>query len=387
MDTGYSIWRRGCHTLLCVVLILQFVACSEEMHDKYTAAPEIEDEYIDQLDALIVEMQDLKQNSEYGERKGQYPVESSAILTDAIDAANRAVLLVKYQKPAPSESEKKRYVDNVEAAIGKFKDSIRTEDAETTPAELFVDGKGGNSFIDFGRSEEYVKFGEQGKQSFTVEFQVKVTERGRWDNCLFLCAYMSDSNWRNGWMMYWRKSDDGIYRTTWGGLNTVNGDRDLWEPNFKISDDLNQWQHFVAVYSDEGLDGNSTLRAKLYLNGELMKEETVSPVTRVYQSGHYADHSKPMTAFGRYMRASDDLFEEGFSGYMKNIRIWKSAKSADYVRESYEGTVEVTGKEADLAAGWDFTSKPSGSDNEIIDLTGRHTAKIIGTYKWVRIVE
>ena len=50
---------------------------------------------------------------------------------------------------------------------------------------------------------------------------------------------------------------------------------------FQISDDLNKWQHFVAVYSDEGLDGNSTLRAKLYLNGELKKEETVSPTTRV----------------------------------------------------------------------------------------------------------
>ena len=61
-----------------------------------------------------------------------------------------------------------------------------------------------------------------------------------------------------------------------------------------------------------------------------------------------------MTAFGRYMRVSDDLYEEGFSGYMKKIRIWKTAKGADY---------------------------------EIIDLTGRHTAKIIGTYKWERILE
>ena len=198
---------------------------------------------------------------------------------------------------------------------------------------------------------------------------------------------MSDSSWRNGWMMYWRKDDNGVYRTTWGGLNTTNGDRDLWEPKFQISDDLNKWQHFVAVYSDEGLDGNSTLRAKLYLNGELKKEETVSPTTRVYQSGHYSDYSKPMTAFGRYMRVSDDLYEEGFSGYMKKIRIWKSAKDNEYVQNSYNGTAEVTGKEADLAAAWDFMTKPSGSGNEVIDLTGRHTAKIIGTYEWQRIVE
>ena len=42
------------------------------------------------------------------------------------------------------------------ASIEQFKSTIRTEDAETTPAELFVDGRGdGGSYIDFGRSEEY----------------------------------------------------------------------------------------------------------------------------------------------------------------------------------------------------------------------------------------
>ena len=73
--------------------------------------------------------------------------------------------------------------------------------------------------------------------------------------------------------------------------------------------------------------------------------------------------------------------------YMKKIRIWKSAKDNEYVQNSYNGTAEVTGKEADLAAAWDFMTKPSGSGNEVIDLTGRHTAKIIGTYEWQRIVE
>lgn len=373
------------HFALCIMLLLQWTACSEETHDSYTAAPEKNDAYIARLDALIVEMKDLQQGSEYGEKAGQYPTESRAILTDAIDDANRAVLLVKYQNPEPSEAEKQRYMENAEAAIRKFKATVRTEDAETVPAELFVDGKGNNSYIDFGRSEEYVVFGEQGRQSFTVELWVKVTERGGNDNCLFLSSYMSNDNWRNGWMMYWRKDDGGIYRTTWGGIN-ANGDKDLWEPRFAAPKD-GVWQHFVAVYSDEGLDGNPELRCKLYLNGELKHNETVAPVSRVYNSRNYDDYSKPMTAFGRFMRTSDDLYEEGFSGYMKKIRIWKTAKSADYVKASYEGSATVTGKETDLAAGWDFTTKPSGADNEIIDLTGRHTAKIVGTYKWERIVE
>ena len=141
MNTKYSNWKMW-YYVLCMVLTLQLAACSEETHDEYTAAPEIEDTYIDQLDALIAEMTDLQQNSDYGDKKGQYPTESRAILTDAIDDANRAVLLIKYQQPSPSESEKQRYVAEAKASIEQFKSTIRTEDAETTPAELFVDGRG-----------------------------------------------------------------------------------------------------------------------------------------------------------------------------------------------------------------------------------------------------
>ena len=96
MNTKYSNWKMW-YYVLCMVLTLQLAACSEETHDEYTAAPEIEDTYIDQLDALIAEMTDLQQNSDYGDKKGQYPTESRAILTDAIDDANRAVLLIKYK--------------------------------------------------------------------------------------------------------------------------------------------------------------------------------------------------------------------------------------------------------------------------------------------------
>ena len=141
-----------------------------------------------------------------------------------------------------------------------------------------------------------------------------------------------------------------------------------------------------CLCSDNGLPGSPVLRAKLYVNGEVKTTEG-SVGSRFYNSSNYANYNAPMTAFGRYMRTSDNLFEEGFAGYMKKIRIWKSAKDNEYVQNSYNGTAEVTGKEADLAAAWDFMTKPSGSGNEVIDLTGRHTAKIIGTYEWQRIVE
>lgn len=385
MNTKYSIWKMWCYAL-CMIFTLQLAACSEEGHDKYTAAVAIDDPYIDQLDACITKITDLQKSADYGERKGQYPVESRAILTDAISNANRNVLLIKYQNPAPSDSEKQRYVADADASIEKFKASIRTEDAETIPAELFVDGRGvgASSYIDFGRSEDYVKFGEQNNQSFTIEFWVKVTQPGGKDQNVFLSTYMSNDNdkWRNGWMMYWRNADGGIYRSTWGETN--NG---ICEPVVKPAPKDGEWCHFVFAYSDKGLPDNPGLRAKLYVNGvESATEGSVG--NRFYTANDFANNNKPMTAFGRYMRTGDDnLFEEGFAGYMKNIRIWKSAKNDAYVQDSYKGTAEVTGKEADLVAAWNFTSKPSGSTSEVLDLTGRHTAKIIGTYKWERIAE
>lgn len=54
--------------------------------------------------------------------------------------------------------------------------------------------------------------------------------------------------------------------------------------------------------------------------------------SRFYNSSNYANYNAPMTAFGRYMRTSDNLFEEGFAGYMKKIRIWKSARMTNIFR-------------------------------------------------------
>ena len=47
MNTKYSNWKMW-YYVLCMVLTLQLAACSEETHDEYTAAPEIEDTYIEE---------------------------------------------------------------------------------------------------------------------------------------------------------------------------------------------------------------------------------------------------------------------------------------------------------------------------------------------------
>ena len=341
---------------------------------------EVKDKYIADLDTLIKSVTTLADTSDFGPRKGQYPPQSRTILTGAISNANRYILLIKYQNPAPSEAEKKRYITEIGNALEKFRNSVRTEDEETIPAELFVDGKTTQSYIDFGRSKDYTVFGTNGNQSFTVELWAKIMENGPHDNSIFLSTFFSNgtAQWRNGWMMYRRKSGSGIYRVTWGGILSANRNG-LWEPSFTAPQD-GVWQHFVFVYNDKGLDGNPALRGKLFLNGTLAATQTNGNLSEVYNSTDYDNYDKPMTGFCRWVNT--EKMEEGFSGYMKKIRIWKEAKDNAYVLSSYQEKTDITGKETNLVAAWDLTSKPSGADNKVLDLTGKHEAKIIGTYKW-----
>ena len=77
--------------------------------------------------------------------------------------------------------------------------------------------------------------------------------------------------------------------------------------------------------------------------------------------------------------------KEWFSGYIKKIRIWKTNRTEDQIRQSYLGVnSDVTADNPDLVAAWDFESvgeKPTG--NTFTDITGRHVATINGAYQWV----
>ena len=53
MNTKYSI-KKVWYYLLCMIKTLQLIACTEETHESYTAAPEVEDIYIDQLEEMCI---------------------------------------------------------------------------------------------------------------------------------------------------------------------------------------------------------------------------------------------------------------------------------------------------------------------------------------------
>jgi len=45
-------------------------------------------------------------------------------------------------------------------------------------------------------------------------------------------------------------------------------------------------------------------------------------------------------------------------------------------------TSDVKGTEANLICAWDFISVPTDPEN-VPDKTGRHSAKLVGKYKWI----
>ena len=114
---------------------------------------------------------------------------------------------------------------------------------------LFVDGNAG-SYIDFGYSEDYVKFGEDDNQAFTIELWVNIKEycnkQGE-DNCTFLSTMTNDPYWSG-----WRAQDrtKGLLRTMvahWQDNNHTNPQE--WEPGWKKSDNWtkDRWTHYAFL--------------------------------------------------------------------------------------------------------------------------------------------
>lgn len=83
--------------------------------------------------------------------------------------------------------------------VEEVEDSAWPDNSQIT-WNLFVDGNAG-SYIDFGYSEDYVKFGEDDNQAFTIELWVNIKEycnkQGE-DNCTFLSTMTNDPYW-SGW--------------------------------------------------------------------------------------------------------------------------------------------------------------------------------------------
>jgi len=330
----------------------------------------------------------LKDPSKWGNHKGQYPVESKAFLETAITALNNMVENIL--SGAITNMTQALYDDAIQSAdqaMQKVEDTKWQEDNITW--NLFVDGNKGG-YIDFGYSPDYVQFGADGQQAFTIELWVNFTaycsQPGQ-DNSTFLSTMTQQDYWSG-----WRAQDrtKGLVRTMvahWEDDGPTNARE--WEPGWKKSDNwtLNRWTHYAFLFRDQGLPGFDTpTDVKCYSmvdgqrQGEIIR---VGEPWRTYIEDNSVKYKVHMTGFCSLDNNGNR--QEGFSGYIKKIRIWKTNRTEDQVRNDYlDLSTDVTADNPDLVAAWDFEKRGDmPSATEFKDLTGRHTATLKGDFKWV----
>lgn len=358
--------------LLLGCFFLVFSACTDKIEVK--SDPLINDERMLEVDIVVQELKTLDQNATYGTRAEMYPVTSKEILQKAVSIGNKYYLLLKYG-PIPEAQDLANAYIEMDKAKKEFLDSRLKEDMQV-PAELFVDGLR-DGYIDFGASPEYGGYGQNGKQQFTVETWIKLTQINGFGAILTTFHEDGDRNIRQGWMI--NHFDNRNLRMSY----SMSSYHNMIEPSvpFEMPQNANIWIHFAAVYSDEGfdgeVDGNGTLIVgKIYKNGV---QESV--FTKRNSSDHYSSTGVKLTMSAFADLKTNGSLDRRISGFIKDMRIWKSAKNEAEITGLMTKSIPVTGQETDLAAAWDF-SMTVKDDQNITDLTGRHTAKLVGSYRW-----
>ena len=355
------------HILLLLSLLTFFPGCEEEKND----ITRENNTAILPLGDLLDELRNLRDISVYGSREGMFPAESREILNEAMsDLA--AVILRIHDGDNVSQQEIEAAIAAANASMTAFNATIRSEDLPV-PAELFVDGIDGNGYINFGVNADYSIFGDPNNQQFTVELWFKQTKQTGFG--VILSTFYEDNTSRYGWMInHWNNNMRMAY--------SMNTKEPLIEPAGGYNT-LNEWVHLAAVYNDNGvdgeMDGENPVFAKYYINGQEVSRKT-KPVGKYYAGNGLSNF--PMVGFAA-LTSTGQPFRQ-ISGYMKDVHIWRSAKSGEEITQLMTREVEVTGSEDDLVCGWSFDVEPRDS-SKIPDLTRKYFASLHGEYEWREI--
>lgn len=362
-----------------LVQVLAFTSCSDD--DDNSGWPTDTDKteiFIERFTTLVTNLTSLRDGATYGELKDNYPVSSKAMLDEEIAYLEETIAKLKEGGKKLADSEADRIIREAYQIEKDFKATKRAEDFLPVSAELLINGKNGG-YIDFGVHPEYSAFGEQGKQVFTVEFWVKLTDLDDYLNSfVFLLSTFTDDDTkdheRKGWAV---NNHFGRLRMTYGISYS-----DLFEPGFSFST-LNQWVHVAVVTNENGVDGEIRdgipVMTKIYVNGQLMLSERGRDDRLPYTSN---DKEVAMVAFTGLSATGSRVGEKSTNGCMRHLHIWKSAKTQADIQHLMDSPEDVTGSEADLVCGWTF-NKTVSDNNNIKDLTGKFSAKLVGDFQWV----
>lgn len=354
-----------------IIVFFSFLSCSDSNKNEVVDVTS----FVKEMQSVCDDAIELRDKAVYGIKEGMYPEESKYILDDAIIQLEKTIRFFKNgTEIEPNQQKVDDAITEMNKAIADFKATILTEDVYKK-VELYVNGRAGGH-IDFGHSPSYSKFGEIGKQAFTIELWFKLKYTEGFGSIISCFNEDGETQTRKGWVI--NNFDNSRVRMTIGLDNWG-----LMEPGVNFST-TEEWAHFAAVIDENGINGEQIngkpVVIKVYLNGEL-KDQSTAQDGKNYLS-NYLETS--MVAFGQPASVGGMTDAWRLSGYIKDFHIWNTAKSENDLIKIMNKEILVTGSESDLVCGWEFTTTVDDDEN-IPDLTGNYSAKLVGEYQWLAI--
>lgn len=351
--------KKLLHLVCCGFMLLLMGSCQEQSNDaKYGITS------YDELYVQLEELQELLDSSIFGDNDNEYPAASAVILLDAIDAIEQAIILAKTNQ-LMLQMEVDAYVAAAQQSITQFKNSINAAVEVGTPAELRVAGtEGGN--IQFAKGTGDAADFDAGSSDFssgtqwTIELWFKFSSDYAGDIISDVVSTFSNTNNDyQGWCINFMSSK---LRTSVGFGTSAN----LLEPGTS-SASYDTWHHIAVVYDPNEVDSKNVI---FYLNGTQAETSAAN--------GDYKPNGEDyrMWAFQRPTNSGHCS-----TGYIKKFRKWEVALSSSQIVEVMERDVTSDDVSGGLMFAWDFTS-PTEDNEAIVDITGRYTAKLTGSYKW-----
>ena len=344
------------------------ISCSKE-EDDTPSLPEtnLTEIFTQRLHDQIQTLQTLLDNAVFGNKQGNYPPASRLALTDRVAYLEEVSEKLNRGERKLSRSDMDNIILETSRIVNRFESSALTEDFVSVSAELHVNGKAGG-YIDFGASPEFSNF----DNGFTVEFWVKFEDLGNFDYILstFLDNQNENDRYRYGWAVnYYGEGNNRLMR-----MSYVMGKDGLFEPGMQNFNRKNEWIHLAYVWNPSKIsDGSANPQHfKMYLNGQLVKEEDVSRTD-------YTPNTKATSMVGFNFTNFDGSIStegKGTNGYMKHLHIWNSVKSPAQLQTIMNTPETVTGNESDLVCGWKLTETVF-DETSIADMTGRYTARLV----------
>lgn len=344
-------------TKLCFFCLIVCSICSCES-DKNSVRPIA----LECMYTHLTDMTNMLDTAKIGTSDGTFPLAKAQALQVSIEELKKGIskglagmFVLQYE------------IDNyclaAEKAMTEFQDSYQQTLSPGTPAELKVFGIDGKGRIEFGADPAYC-----GGKTFTVEAWIKY-ESGFFESGIANFLSTFDGNQPNeGWMINFSGSN---LRTTLG-MGPQNGR--VLEEGRAFPDNFGQWNHIVMVWNENITDS----QLKMYVNGQLFFSKTNDVRNDAGQLQNYMPNTRNLNMWA-FQEPTDN--SRCMTGFIKKFRVWSIAKSAEEINTLMNS--DVTGTETGLVCAWDFTTVPDNMSN-IPDKTGRHSAKIIGNYKWFK---